>query len=311
MNKREKKICGWLLERPGYVKWSALKVAKISGLPGYPKEFENALKMAKNTLKEDIEEPEVTSKGVKGIEPLFKRLYFDIETSYNTVASFMIGNKISIGYENILKERSIICVSYKWAHEDTVHTYTWNKGNDKQLLANFLKVLDTADEIIGHNSDNFDIKWLRTRCLYHGLPMFPKYQSVDTLKIARQYFRFNSNRLDYIAQYLDVGSKTDTGGLKLWKAVVDGDIAALAQMVSYCENDVLILEEVFNKFNPYINSKTHVGVIKGFGKDTCPECGSNHTQSRGYSVSAAGSKKQRKQCQDCGKYFTLTVRKKD
>jgi DNA polymerase III epsilon subunit-like protein len=79
----------------------------------------------------------------------------------------------------------------------------WNRGEDKQLLKEFLEILNEADEIVGQNSDNFDVKWLRTRCLKHKLGMLPEYNQVDTYKLAKKYFRFNSNKLDYIASFLE------------------------------------------------------------------------------------------------------------
>lgn len=298
MNSREREICEWLLKRPGYIKCSAIRIKMMSGLPGTLGEFNNALKMAKNSLNEHLKED---------IKPIFKRLYFDIETSYNKVASFTIGQKVNIGYENILEERAIICISYKWAHEEKVHTITWDKGDDRQLLIKFIEILNQAHEIIGHNSDNYDVKWLRTRCLYHNLPMFPDYVSTDTLKLSRSKFRFNSNRLDYLGQYFGFGGKLETGGLKLWKAIVENnDKEALKKMVSYCEQDVLLLEKVFNRLNPYVGSKTHVGVILYDNKAACPNCGSTHSHSKGYVIMASGTKKMVRHCQECGKMYRIS-----
>jgi hypothetical protein len=63
----------------------------------------------------------------------------------------------------------------------------------KKMLIEFIKVLNTADETIGHNGDKFDLAWVRTRCLFHGIDMFPSYTTIDTLKVARSKFKFNSN----------------------------------------------------------------------------------------------------------------------
>ena len=98
---------------------------------------------------------------------IFKRLYFDIETSPNIGFFWQAGYKLNIPHDNIIKERAVICIAYKWAHENKVHCLEWNKGEDKQLLKEFLEILNEADEIVGQNSDNFDVKWLRTRCLKH------------------------------------------------------------------------------------------------------------------------------------------------
>jgi hypothetical protein len=205
-----------------------------------------------------------------------KRIFFDIETSPNVVLSWRTGYNLSIGPENILKERAIICICWKWEGEDEVYSLTWDKKqSDKSLLKAFIKELNKADEICGHNSDRFDVKWLRTRCAFYSLPMFPKYQSLDTLKMAKSGFNFNSNKLDYIAQFLNVVKKTETGGFDLWKKVVlDNNSEALQQMVDYCKNDVTILEGVFAKLRPYVEHKFNYATLHGEEKYCCPECGS-------------------------------------
>ena len=124
-----------------------------------------------------------------------KRLFFDIETSPNIVCSWSIGYKISLSADNIIRERGIICIGYKWAGEREVKCLTWDKNQcEKKMLLEFMKVMNDADEIIAHNGDRFDITWIRTMCLKHGIRMPPTYQSIDTLKKCRSLFRFNSNR---------------------------------------------------------------------------------------------------------------------
>jgi DNA polymerase elongation subunit (family B) len=237
----------------------------------------------------------------------YKRLFFDIETSPNLVFSWNVGRKISIDYDNIINERAIICVCWKWEGEDKVYSLNWDKGNDKKLVEKFSQVINSAQEVIGHNSIGFDEKWLRTRCLFHGVSLSPKFNSIDTLKLSRKGFRFNSNRLDYIGKYLGLGKKEDTGGFSLWKAIVmNNSREALAKMIHYCKNDVILLEKIFQALNPYVESKTSKGIALGGTKVDCPECGSKNIQYRGYSVTLGGSRKRRCQCQECGKYYQIT-----
>jgi len=236
----------------------------------------------------------------------FKRLFFDIETSYNVVSTWNIGYDVHIGHENILKERAIICICYKWEHEKTVHSLKWRNGDDKQLLIDFMKILDSADEIIGHNSDKFDLPWIRTRCIYHRISMFPDYQSIDTLKISYSKFRFNSNKLDYLGKFLGFGGKEDTGGFKLWQDIIErNSTTAMDKMIRYCKRDVLLLEKVFQRLFKYAKHKTHVGVIEGKLKTSCPKCGSYKISQNGQRVLASGNIQHRMRCSSCGGHFTL------
>lgn len=236
-----------------------------------------------------------------------KRLYFDIETSPNIGFFWNAGYKQSNPYSHIIKERAIICICYKWSHEKTVGALTWDKDqDDKSMLEKFLKILNTADEIITQNGDKFDMPWLRTRCLYHGIPMFPKYNTLDTFKKAKSGFRFNSNALDYMGSFLKLGTK-DKMSFEDWKKIMlNKDKSSLDKMVKYCKQDVLLLEKVYNKMANYITHNVHHGVIKGNDKCSCPECGSSDTKLSKTRVNATGSKVYQLQCSKCGKYHSVS-----
>ncbi len=243
---------------------------------------------------------------MKSKEQKFKRLFFDVETSPNIVYSWNLGYDLNISPDLLIKERAIICICYKYEGDSKVYSLTWDKGDDKKMLQDFVKIINSADEVIGHNGDNFDIKHVRTRCIFHGIPMIPDIQSLDTLKLARRNFKFNSNKLNYIAQFLGLGKKIDTGGFSLWKEVMAYKTAALNKMVTYCKKDVTLLEQVFQKLNSYTISKVHVGLHQGGNSCSCPNCASPRTISNGIRISATGLQKRRLQCLNCGKYFSLS-----
>lgn len=180
-----------------------------------------------------------------------RKLFFDIEVSPDVVLSWGVGNKINLSHDAIVQERAIICICWKWAGDDKVYSLEWKGGNDKEMLQKFAKIADSADEIIAQNGDNFDIKWLRTRCLYHSIPISPKFNSIDTLKMARQNFRFNSNRLDYMGRFLGHGGKIHTD-FQMWKDILlNNDKEAMRLMVAYCKEDVSLLEKVYNTLQEY------------------------------------------------------------
>lgn len=236
-----------------------------------------------------------------------KRLFFDIEVTPNVVYSWRIGD-VNIGYENIIEERKIICIAYKWEDQENVDCFYWQNGDDKKMIQRFIEVMNQADEVIGHNGDKFDIRWLRTRCIYHDIEMFPDYQSLDTLKKAKSGFLFNSNKLDYIAQFLGVGEKLDTNGFGLWKKVMSGDEKALKKMVDYCCNDVEILERVYKKLSKYIKPSLHVGVLNGGYKHSCPHCGNEKSKRNKTSTTVSGLKRFQMKCSGCLKYWTISER---
>ncbi len=143
-----------------------------------------------------------------------------VKTSPNIGLFWEAGYKKNIDYSNIIQERAIICICYKWEDDKEVYALQWDaKQNDKRMLEQFIEVANVANEMVGHNGDKFDLAWIRTRCLFHKIEMFPKYTTIDTLKVARQKFRFNSNRLNYIADFLGIGQKIKTE-YSLWKNIL-------------------------------------------------------------------------------------------
>lgn len=229
-----------------------------------------------------------------------RRLFFDIETSPNIGLFWEAGYKKNIDYSNIVKERAIICICYKWEDEKTVYYLTWDsKQCDKAMLQKFIEVANLSSEMVGHNGDKFDMAWIRTRCLFHKLQMFPNYTTIDTLKVARSKFRFNSNRLNYIASYLGIGQKIKTE-YSLWKDILlKKDKIAMAKMVKYCQKDVILLEKVFKLLRGHMDNKFHYGAAFGQDRGSCPECGSDDLVRNNTRYTTTGVKKIQYICKTC------------
>ncbi len=226
-----------------------------------------------------------------------RRLILDLETAPNVGLFWRAGWKQTIDSDNITNERAIICACWKWAGEPGVFSLTWDaKQNDKKLLQELAKVMDSADEIVAHNGDQFDLPWVRTRCLFHGITLNSGYKTVDTLQWARRNFYFNSNKLNYIAKFLGLGGKIKTE-FGLWKEIVlHNNAAALKSMVTYCKRDVELLEQVYDKLAACCKPKTHVGVLGGLEKWSCPHCGNLRVRLNRTTVTAAGTLQHQMRC---------------
>jgi len=236
-----------------------------------------------------------------------RRLTADIEVSPFVGTFWRPGYKVRITHDNIISDAKIICIAYKWEDEDEVYGLTWNKRqDDAKMIRDFLDVVAEADELVGHNIDNFDIKWIRTRALVHGIPMPPTIETQDTLKLARRFFRFPSNRLDAIARHLEIGQKIKTD-YDLWRYVaLKNNRDALEEMLDYCKQDVRINEEVWSWMMQYVPAKAHYG-----DRGCCPECGSDRIVRSKQRPTAQGTQKIQYQCQEegCGKYHTVVASK--
>jgi DNA polymerase elongation subunit (family B) len=241
-----------------------------------------------------------------------KRLFFDIETGYYIlkVRTWQLKNfNKYFNYEDIEREKEILCISYKWQNEDGVHTLDWRIG-EKEMLKQFIKILGEADEAIAHNGDKFDLPFLRTRCLYHGVLMFPTYRTLDTLKKSRNGFRFASNKLDYLLKFTGVGSKVEHEGFDMWKQIIEGtpkeSEAALEKMIEYCEGDVIGLADYYAVISPFITHNNNFAVLVGGDKWDCPECGSHDVELHHTYTTAMGIIRRQMKCNDCRKQYKIS-----
>lgn len=236
----------------------------------------------------------------------FRRLFLDLEVSPNLVLSWKTGYKIDLSPDSIVKERQIICAAWRWEGESKTYSATWDKDQDDRLLVlKLVSVLSEADEVVGHNLAAFDLPWIKARALYHGIVTSGEYKVVDTCLLARRHFYLNSNKLDYIARFLGLGGKLKTG-FDLWKEIVlERSAKALSKMVSYCCVDTELLEQVYLRIAKSVPQVSHLGVMRGGEKWSCPRTGSTEVILSKTRVSARGSiTYQMKSVRD-GSYFTI------
>lgn len=241
-----------------------------------------------------------------------KRLFFDIETGYYIlkIRAWQLRNfQKYFDHKDIEREKEIICISYKWQYEDKVHTLDWRKG-EKQMLKEFVKIMGEADEVIAHNGDKFDIRFIRTRCLYHGVLMFPNYRSLDTIRKSRSSFLFASNSLDYLGVFTGLGGKDDFDGrnkMRIWEEVYEnGNEELLEEMIRYCERDVTMLEDYYFIISPFITHNNNFAVLTGSEKWDCPECASEDVKMYRTYTTPMGVIRREMKCNHCKKQYKIS-----
>lgn len=234
-------------------------------------------------------------------------LFWDIETSLQPVAVFQLAHNDWIDPSSILQERYIICAAWRWEGESAIHTvsvlddpkrYKKNPHDDTHVVKTLREVIAQADTIVAHNGDSFDKRYVDTRILVHGFDPLPPINSVDTYKVAKSKFMLNSNKLDYIGKLLGVGQKVKTSP-GLWMRVLNGDADAVKEMVKYNKQDVVLLQNVYEKLRPYATTQLSREL---FGISGCPRCGSSKIQARGIHRAITRTY-QRWQCQSCSGWF--------
>jgi len=248
-----------------------------------------------------------------------KILFFDIETSPILASVWALFDQ-NVGLNQIERDWSVISYSAKWLGSDKIiyadNRKSKNIENDKELLKGIWKLLDECDIAIGQNSVKFDTKKLYARFIKHGMSPPSPFRQIDTLKIAKKYFAFTSNKLEYLSKTLTPEHKKSTHkkypGFELWKGCIRGDKAAWDEMKAYNMQDVVALEALYNKLQAWDKSISF-DVYDDSEVVRC-NCGSEEFQKRGFNYTSTG-KFQRFMCLSCNAWFhsktnLLSIKKK-
>lgn len=240
-----------------------------------------------------------------------KLLFLDIETAPILMTSWSMRSPEASAVW-VERDTFILMFSYKWAHEKTVKTcclpdfsrYKRSKYDDKDLCGVLHHLMDEADIICAHNGDAFDIKKVNSRLIVNGFGKPSPFKTIDTLKIARRAFKFDSSKLDNIGRYLSEGRKIPNTGAALWRGCVDGDLNAWNTMRRYGKQDTALLERVYHRLKSWAPNHPDLNIYKSYqDRVGCPTCSSENTQRRGTAVKLK-SKYYRYHCQDCGSWFS-------
>jgi len=231
-----------------------------------------------------------------------KVLLYDIETTPNL--SYVWGQ----WEQNVIahkEEGKLLCYAYKWLGEKKTYAVGLNTKKYHALVSSLHDLFSEADIIIAHNGDQFDIKMSNRFFLKEGLKPPHQYKTIDTKKLAKSKFKFNSNKLNDLGEYLELGKKINTGGFELWQGCMSGDRQSWKKMLAYNVQDVVLLEKVYLTLRPWCKHP-NLNAMNGYNK--CSVCQSNHVQHRGFGMNSSG-KYQRFQCMSCGKWMHGTSEK--
>lgn len=228
-----------------------------------------------------------------------KVLFLDLETTPNVVYSWGLWVNGMLSHDNILEERTILSACWSWEGENTIHSavvdYRHPK-NDIYVVQTVIDQINKADAVVAHNGDRFDMRWLYARAIFHKLPPPAPILQIDTKKLAKSRFNFNSNRLDYLAQFFGIGRKIKTE-FELWKECIAGSKKALETLVKYNKHDIVLLKGVYACMKAYLPSKINRQLFGSL--ESCSDCGSHKIQYRGFHYTTA-HKYRRFQCTACG-----------
>lgn len=123
--------------------------------------------------------------------------------------------------------------------------------NDRELLGRVLDAMKEYDILIGHNIAAYDLNWLQSRAMYHGLLMPRSWVYYDTYQVAKTMaIKAASKSLGALGAYFNLdGVKTRI--FKTDWSMMDSPIKAeyleAREMIEYhCNQDVLLNRNLFD-----------------------------------------------------------------
>jgi len=224
-----------------------------------------------------------------------KILFWDIEAT-NLVAN--IGNILCIGYKILGEKTKVLSVrNYKGFKADPT--------DDKRLVKDFAEILTSCDMMVTWYGKKFDLPFLSSRLLYHGLKPTPSIPHFDGWYVAKYRLRLHSNRLASVQDFLELPSaKTPLSFRELSRSRA-GHVPSLKSIEHHCYMDVEVLEQAYHKLKPYAGAYHPNLAALGYERNICPACGGKRIQSRGFMV-AQTRVYRRHQCVECGNWFRST-----
>ena len=234
-----------------------------------------------------------------------KVLFYDIETAPNLA---YVWGQYEQNVVQQYREWYLMCFAYRWEHQKKTKVvsltdfelYNEDPEDDREVAQALWNLFDEADIVVAHNGNRFDMRKANARFIVHGLSAPTPVQQIDTLKVARKYFMFNSNKLGDLGQHLKLGKKESTGGFELWVGCMKGEEKAWKRMIKYARQDVNLLMDVYYKLRPFMTTHPNKNLINET-EGACPTCCGTHLMRRGYRRTRTTSYVAL-QCMDCGAY---------
>lgn len=155
-----------------------------------------------------------------------------------------------------------IILTYSILDADSGKVYTrmiskkelYSEDMDKELVRDCIKDMEKFDRLVTYYGDKFDLPFIRTRALKHGLgfPKFGTIRSTDVYPIVKYKLCLSRNRLMNAEQILMKGKTTKTAWLfDYWVRAIQGNQKALEYILDHNIKDVYILRKVYNTLKDY------------------------------------------------------------
>ena len=214
-----------------------------------------------------------------------KILFLDLETSPNLAFVWGLWDQ-NVAINQLMESTEVICFGARWHGEKKVTFRSTHHDGKKKMLKDLHALMEEADVLVGWNSAAFDSKHIKREFLEAGMLPPSPYKELDLMRVVKSQFKFPSNKLDFVAQALGLGSKLAHEGQGLWTACLAGDDKAWARMRRYNKQDVVLTEALYDRMGAWIKSHPHMGLFTHQAR-SCFRCGGTSLTANGVTRSAS------------------------
>jgi uncharacterized protein YprB with RNaseH-like and TPR domain len=133
-------------------------------------------------------------------------------------------------------------------------------SEERSLLAKLVKRLESVDVIVTWNGRSFDLPFLTTRLMKHGLDPRPilRKSHIDLADVVKSRLRLTFTYLDHVCDFFQIARKKGPMGLDvphLYVQALEGDKKALTAIREHCLDDLQATRQVFLRLKPLLEQQ--------------------------------------------------------
>ena len=168
-----------------------------------------------------------------------------------------------IGYLDIESDglKADFATMLSWAMKEKGGTVTtdvitkeelFSGKEDRRLVESVIEEMKKYRIVVTYYGTYFDIPFIRSKALHYGIE-FPEYASFyhwDLYFTVKSKMNLSRKSLDNVTDYLGISGKTHIDK-EAWRKAKYGDPEALKEVVRHNIPDVVILEQLHEKLEPF------------------------------------------------------------
>jgi len=133
-------------------------------------------------------------------------------------------------------------------------------SEEKSLLLKLVKRLESYDVMVTWNGRGFDIPFLTTRFMKHGLDPRPilRKSHIDLADVVKGRLRLTFTYLDHVCDFFHIDRKKGPMGLDvphLYVRALEGDRNAAGLIREHCLDDLRATRQVFLRLRPLVEQQ--------------------------------------------------------